>query len=321
MNKSTSQCAYNVLVKLAEKNKQKSLKDYVSVDALPSVLGGQLVGGAAAIPFAAANIGSLKAMSDMVETPYTRDEAKSLARKLLRISGVPGAEKIPVYSSGLGKLDGMGPHMMPEAGRMSKAWRKKMYQMAKDMGEGTKYVKEHGLPHIRGEQYVHVGGDAKQLMPGITLPAGKHPFIVAHEVGHATPKGRLGRALVKLRTSRALSLAPTALLLGGALTTSKDDAEVSKAVKAAPWVAGAGALATQAEELRASLRGAQLLRKAKHAPIKNLRKIIAAQQGNYLGAGLAGIAPILGGAYMVKKWHKAEREGKPMFSWLDKKKK
>ncbi len=237
---------------------------------------------------------------DALQNSSSPSDAKRLARKLLQSTGNPRTAKIPIYTNRISeKLKEVGPHYMPEGGRLRKYLGSLVLKNA-DKKWAKDIIDEVGATTLKGEEYIHVGGK------GLSSAVGTHPFVIAHEVGHASRTnaaskllGRVGRSL----TARAL---PLGLLAGGALATDATDSEVSKAVKAAPWVAGANAAIRATEELRASLRGRKLLKQIGTSP-KNINRLVRLQLLGQLVPSLHTAAPILGGAILVKYWHRNAR--------------
>ncbi len=258
--------------------------------------GGAVGGGVGRLMLAGQNKGKVvPAINQVLESSNTLTpaETKRLARKLLRTSGIPGADKIPIHTSVSPMAEAMGPHYMPKAGPIRR-------RILAQLRKSSKASDFFGPEILGGKEYIHVGSD--------TALKGRNPFIAAHEVGHATPANMASKFLRAARINPLLKFAPTAMLLGGGMATDSTDPEISKAVEAAPWVAGADALATQGEELRASLRGRQLLRQSGHAPIKNFGKMLGLQQLNYGMHGLGSVLPILGGSLLLKAWHNKKQK-------------
>lgn len=134
------------------------------------------------------------------------------------------------------------------------------------------------------------------------LPGEVNPFIAAHEVGHATGSRKIIKALGP--TSLVSGLGGVGLL-AHAIATAEKGEELPTSAYLAPGVAAIGPATRQAEELRATLRGAKLLRKA-GIPAKNLLRQGIGQQLGYLGAHLGKIAPYVAGAYGLKKYVEQE---------------
>jgi hypothetical protein len=146
--------------------------------------------------------------------------------------------------------------------------------------------------------------------PGLMLAAKSNPFIVAHEVGHATG----GRLAQKLMSNRALinfagGLGGYGLLAHSALT-SKPGEEMSATGYAAPIVGSIAPMLQQGEELRATLKARKLLQKAK-IKLPGLRRMMAGQQLGYLGGALSKIAPIALGSYGLYRYLKSQKKKQP----------
>lgn len=285
------QMAVSVLTKVAAAKKKKNPR--VIAPLMLGALGGSL----ARTPLIPAQKLTLSSFKTRATTAQTEKDAIQLAKKLLQISDVPSAKNMPVYGPKdiPEALRVKGPHYLPKAGFLRRLIRY-LPSYTKD------YITEIlGKDFVRGTPYVHVGGTE--------FFSGRNPFVVAHEVGHATPKTFLGRGLQSASTLGTLAHLPAmGLLAAGAIATRKDDPEVSKMVSAAPWIAGAGALGVQGEELRASLRGVGLLRKAKYPALKHLKKMFALQQGAYVLSNLSKALPVLGGSLAIKHWHKSNKK-------------
>ena len=162
---------------------------------------------------------------------------------------------------------------------------------AKDFTFGTSA--HPGGPHYRppllGQQeHVHL---PKRLAT---------PMIVSHEVGHAAATNPFSKAL---RTARVMPfggmLAPL-LLAGSTLAGDRDATELNIGQKASVPLALLHAGVVQGEELRASFLGRKLLKQiGRETP--HFWKQLLTTQGTYALSNLATMAPVLGGAYALKK--------------------
>ena len=132
----------------------------------------------------------------------------------------------------------------------------------------------------------------------IALPPFARPFVVAHELGHATGSPHLRRALP---AAGALSSLGGLGLLGHALVTAKKGEDVPISAYAAPLVGALGPAALQAEELRATLRGGKLMRQIGQSTKGLLRASVGQQLATLLGHA-PKIAPLAAGAYGIHRY-------------------
>ena len=142
----------------------------------------------------------------------------------------------------------------------------------------------------------------------INLPDKVNPFIAAHEVGHASG-GRVAKTLMRHRLPIMLGSGLGGLgLLAHAAATGERGEGMGATGYAAPAVAAAMPVLTQAEELRATLKAKKLLGKAK-IKVPNLGRMMRGQQLNYLLGGLGAVAPVAGGALALHHYLKSKDEG------------
>jgi len=135
------------------------------------------------------------------------------------------------------------------------------------------------------------------------------PFVLAHEVGHSSPKTLAGKAVHALGTKAPIfrKVLPMGLMAGGIARTDKNEDKPSKLVAAAPAAAAADVGLRQAEEMRANLRGRDLL-KQQGKKVPKFWKTVAKQQGNYGLAHLAKVAPYAAAAGGIHWLHKNRKD-------------
>lgn len=144
-------------------------------------------------------------------------------------------------------------------------------------------------------------------------PRYSSPAFLAHEVGHATPSNRAARAL---RVARFIGdhplagLIPLGVLAAGTSLSDRDATEMNVAQKAALPLAVLQQGGVLGEELRATLRGRQLLKQIGKSAPHYWRQTLPAL-GTYGLSAVGAIAPVLGGTYMLKKFLDKRKNGDP----------
>lgn len=223
----------------------------------------------------------------------------------LLASNVAGAG-LPIAAM-RGQAEGVTSQMVP-----------KLLEAAKHKGDipirdVPHWTRSHFSP---GSKFIRERAAANRLSPfwqalneqvgerSLALPTKVNPFVAAHEVGHATGSQRLLKASPAARLIGGLGGAG---LLAHAIGTAEKGEDLPVSAYLAPAVASIGPATRQAEELRATLRGIKLLRRA-GIPTKNLLRQAAGQQAGYLAAHLGKIAPFAAGAYALKKYVDSPKE-------------
>lgn len=144
----------------------------------------------------------------------------------------------------------------------------------------------------------------------VILPLDAPTQTVAHEMGHLSPKSRLGYAVRKaaiLAQKPSMGVLPSAIAFAGVIPGLDEATSV-----AAPTVGALQLAAILAEEGRANLRGAQLLEAiGTKMPIhRKLRMFLPTS--SYLGRGGQLIAIPLAISAGIKAYNKSKEKGQPL---------
>ena len=140
--------------------------------------------------------------------------------------------------------------------------------------------------------------------------------VLAHEVGHAYPKGLLEKLLAQSSLllsvpSRIAPLGAIGLGLHGVLTSDKEKESLPWTMKAAPWVGALPFVNTVPEELRASLRGRAYL-KSLGVNTRGAGKVLSLALAHHAARTLPVALGSLGAYLALKQYHNKKHQ-----EWLN----
>ena len=148
-----------------------------------------------------------------------------------------------------------------------------------------------------------------KLVERLQLPIGSADEIIAHELGHAMPKGKAGlfiRNLAGKAQSKPMMALPVALAATGLID------EENPVAKAAPSLGAAQLASILAEEMRANIRGHELLKTVgAHTKLRQLLRM-STPSVTYLAKAAPLIAAPIGIAKGIQLYNKAHKEGIPL---------
>lgn len=148
-----------------------------------------------------------------------------------------------------------------------------------------------------------------KVVEKIQIPIGLADEIIGHELGHAMPKSKAGlfmRNLSGIVQRKPMMALPIALASTGLID------EDNPVAKAAPYVGAAQFAAILAEEMRANLRGHELLKTVgAHTNFRQLLRM-STPTVSYLAKAAPLIGAPIGIAKGIQLYEKAKREGIPL---------